>query len=95
MRQTAAFIDLNEDEQRQVQRATLAQVAALAEGFVRFSDEANDAERAKRQAEAYADSLNSRRPSLPASTNDEEASARRDAEAFAARWNRRHGRRDK
>lgn len=95
---TVSFENLSEEQKRHVQRETLKRVAALAGGFVEFSEQteqAGDAEAARRSAERYAEAINKGRrlPGSPSSGSD--VSARTAAEKFAEQWNRRHGRRDK
>lgn len=98
MSANVSFEDLSDEQKRHVQRETLRRVAALAGGFVEFSEQteqAGDAEAARRQAERYADSINKRRGSSGSGSSGADASARTAAEKFAENWNRRHGRRDK
>lgn len=98
MSTNVSFEDLSDEQKRAVQRETLRRVAALAGGFVAFSEQteqADDAEAARRNAERYADAINKRRGSSGSGASGENASARASAEKFAENWNRRHGRRDK
>lgn len=97
MSTNVSFEDLSDEQKRHVQREMLRRVAAIAGGFVEFSEQAEqtgDEEAARRQAERYADAINGRRRLPGSGVPGSDASARASAEKFAENWNRRHGRRD-